>query len=892
MKIRYISTFLLIFSMLFSPNRASIVSAINKSPQPAQALPTASLVRVPQDYGDIQTAINQVSDGGIIEISAGTYNPPANGFKINDMHKGFTIRAHASDTVVINGAANRPLVLFINSAISAQKPVLFEGLIFTGGYSNTPGMAAGVTVMNGEATFVNCQFTNNRVTTVGSGGAAQFSNNSTVLVINSVFSGNSAGASGAAIEVQAHAKVYIHATQFTNNRTNLPNHATYAAGGAIHVGNSTVRISNSRFDSNQAGYVGGAIYAIGTWGDAIVTNVKVSNSTFINNQSVNDPSVPLSVPTEGGAFHTEANATAQIYDSRFINNKAMSGGAVNVYRASVQIEGSVFLGNQATSSGVGVPGGGAISVISNDVPGDLTNYPSGSVTLTDSYIQGRYTSIGTTGPIGGGVYIGGDYNRVYGANGVGKAGTVDSNRAVFTADRVAFVDLDVLKAAGGSSGGAIFSDLGKVNITNSIIAGNDALGSTSFGGAIVAIDQSDFRIFSSSIMKNSAILWGGAVFGQGSNLQVNGSQLFENTASSLGGALFTSPERNVVLNMTGALENSVLSNNNGPMIFDDDSQTGAINQMVYNGNQIYPNTSVYQDSNIGSILSVAGLNGLVINRQNGISTDKSTIDNTAFGSAPLIGSIMAVPSKLLPNGAAGDTGAMSTYLAYGWDGGTATLDGASVTGNAGWSATTGAGNHILSVNGTAFNAAVSQAPVTQATFTIDKTVFPYILNWQLTAGTFIDAMIDNHANITPAASGSVQVSPTVSDAPYWLYVMTKEGGIAIQAGMLPLLSAPSDIYILADVGGRADYGIIVMTNIGGGTLSWSATTQSPYFTLGKSSGQFTTEDTIPLLVNDQSAGTFTGQVTIDAGAAGQKIVNVHITVLPILWRIYLPNVNR
>ncbi len=58
------------------------------------------LVRVPQDAKTLDVAIGRVADGGVIEMAAGTYPSPPNGFAINNARKGFTVRA-ARDTTAI-----------------------------------------------------------------------------------------------------------------------------------------------------------------------------------------------------------------------------------------------------------------------------------------------------------------------------------------------------------------------------------------------------------------------------------------------------------------------------------------------------------------------------------------------------------------------------------------------------------------------------------------------------------------------------------------------------------------------------------------------------------------------------------------------------------------------
>ena len=886
---RLFLTLILLFPLFFSAN--DIPEGMN-----SVVMANAPIVQV-RNSTELQNAINSIADGGIIEMMAGTYyspnSPSYGGFQIGDMRKGFVIRAAPGATVYIDGQGSRALFRFINTSLSAQKPVTFTGINFRNGYSNTAGLAAGVTLQNAEATFINCGFTNNRGTINAAGGATQVSNNSIALFVNSSWSDNTTPVSGAAIEIQEHAKVYIHASQFFNNRTNIANHVTYSAGGAIHIGNSTVRISNSRFDNNQAGYVGGAVYAIGDYSNSLTTNVIIANSTFINNKAMNDPGVPLLYPTEGGAVHFESNAIGKIYNSRFFTNQAISGGAINTYRSGVTVEGSVFLGNQAT--GIGTTGGlgGAIAIISNDTPVDgNNNYPSASLSISDSYIQGRYGSVTNVAQVGGGIYAGGDVARVYGLN-VTKMGTVASNRATVTVDRVTFVDSDTLGQSGKTGGGgAIYGDLAAVTVRDSVILSSDASGGGGYGGALAAIDQSDMSVISTLIGKNSATMYGGAVFGQGSNINLSNTSMLLNTVgSSYGSAVFAAVEGNLNLNMTGNVQTSRFVNNSpSPDIFDDDRNSGPINTITYNQNNFYGNNYVYKNS-LTQNQTVSGLNSLVVTRSNGTSTDKATIANSAYGSLPKIGLILAAPSKVLSGGAVGDLGAQPAYLAYGWVGGNATVDGSTVSGNAGWSTTTTTGNHTLDVAGTSFTTSISQAPTPAATLTQSSNT----LTWSLNAGTFIEAMIDNQANIPPlASSGSVQVSPQYDDTPYWLYMLTKEGGVVVGVSREPQLSVPADVYALAGRNFGVNMGSIPVQNVGGGILSWTATNNSTdRITLQKTSGEIQKYEAIPFTVNPSlGVGLYTAQVVVVGGAAGTQTVTIHITVYDTLWKFFLPRVSR
>jgi hypothetical protein len=54
------------------------------------------------------------------------------------------------------------------------------------------------------------------------------------------------------------------------------------------------------------------------------------------------------------------------------------------------------------------------------------------------------------------------------------------------------------------------------------------------------------------------------------------------------------------------------------------------------------------------------------------------------------------------------------------------------------------------------------------------------LSWNLSSGTFVDAEMDQGTRITPATSGSVQVSPSATTT-YRIFVATEEGGSVAEA---------------------------------------------------------------------------------------------------------------
>ena len=236
---------------------------------------------------------------------------------------------------------------------------------------------------------------------------------------------------------------------------------------------------------------------------------------------------------------------------------------------------------------------------------------------------------------------------------------------------------------------------------------------------------------------------------------------------------------------------------------------------------------------------------------------------------------------------------MLSYLGYAWSGGSATLDGQAVSGNAGMSSA-GPGTHTLSVGGTDFTASISQAPTPAAAFTVTGVSLD-TLNWSVTGGTFLDAAIDHGVTIPPSSSGSVQVSPPV-DTDYWLYVITQEGGIvkSVNTGT-PILNVPAAINILAGLNYSVNKGYCTIKNDGGQTLNWTATSQTPsLITMDTPAGQTTTHGTIvfTLNVSSLSPGDYVGYIYVDGGTGGTAQVTVNVKLVDILYKVHLTLVAR
>lgn len=683
-------------------------------PISTQAAPDAAFIRVPQDLSNLQDAINQVSDGGVIEINAGTYTAPSNGFQITNLNKGFTIRAAPGASATLSGGGSKIILRFMNSTLAQGRTVYFERLIFADGYSAQDGLAAGVTMRQAQGVFTGVTFKNNNGNQpITAGGGIVVASGSSAVFTDCLWQDNRAKNFGGGLTVSDQSTVKVFSSQFLGNRTNYPGHLPTAAGGGIHVGNSTLSVFNSRFENNQAGYVGAGLYAIGTWKDPVTTpaaRVYVYNSTFVNNLSKRDPSVSFHSPTEGGAFHAEDQTKALIYHSTFTTNQANIGGAVSNYRADIEIMDSFFFGNRATGIGSANGFGAAISATSNDGNDATTGYgaynrPSARLTVRSTLIQGRYSTVTTVGQAAGGLYAAGDGYRVYGIS-VPKMGTVADNRAQVVVENVIFNDLDVQETAdrqpGTGTGGALVTDLAEIHMNNSLVTNSDAFGQDAQGGGLLFINQSLAYVTGVTVAYNTSQWLGGGIMAQGSEIHITQNALFGNEVSpgvsetvgvSYGAAVFSSPDSGRNLNVNGSLDDNILSANVGLPVFDDD-RNGPINEVRYNDNQVYSTSfggTVYTDSLPNYCCKdLSWLNSATIVRSNGTTTKKSFTPNSSLSSQPALGYLISVPSYYDEvNG---------NYLGYAWSGSSAKLDNVTLTNKAGVVHTTQPGEHTLVVS--------------------------------------------------------------------------------------------------------------------------------------------------------------------------------------------------
>lgn len=738
--------------------------------------------RVPAQ-GTLQQAIAAVADGGIIEIAAGTYAAPSGGFTILNAQKAFTIRAAAGASVVLDGAGTN-ILRFSNSSLATGKPVTFERLTFSGGVSPAGNTGGAVTLVEADATFIGCTFQNNASQAVDGGGGAILAQASRLLVLSTTFNGNNAKRYGGAIGAAGASRVGIHASQFVNNRVNLPNHFADSLGGAIFLLDSTLRFTNTNFENNQAGFSGGAIYSFGTWSTPLSTprtDIIGSASTFIGNRVQRDATSPAPGAVTGGAIQTEDHVTLRLYNTKFYSNSATQGGAIANYRSIVEIYDTVFMTNKATGTAPGDGYGGALLVVSDDQNiSDSQNRRTGSLLVRDSLIRSDATRAAR---YGGCIVAIGDTNRAYGlAGSIPQMGTIAENRAVLDIAGSAFTDCVAGENAGGGFGGAIMTQLADVRINDTIFLQNQAqrggTPNTGSGGALAMFDNSTANVQNSSFVRSAASFTGGAIWLQGSHLDVSASRFLDNqmlTGAWGGAVLFAAPENlgapRPPANVTGLLQNNVIAGTTGGVaILDYDSANTPYSLVRYGSNSVFPNdTTFYANPQAPGVQTVAQLNGLSLH-----GTPKAPTPNSGLGAAPLSGHLVVAPRTALATTAPREP--VAVFVTSGAS--SIRLNGNNQPALGLFPAAMGL--NTLTADSSTFTDDGVQAAIPATTFSASPadvvTGGSTTLSWATISGTFLAELVTGGVEPTPGSSGSFVVTGLPADRTYRSLLVTREGG--------------------------------------------------------------------------------------------------------------------
>lgn len=248
--------------------------------------------------------------------------------------------------------------------------------------------------------------------------------------------------------------------------------------------NTSVSFSNCKFIDNSKNATTSAINIQSNASTAsIFTSVNFSDCEFVCNQKDNSGG---SIMITGRTISTATPTSVNFINGVFANNKATStagkGGALFIGNNSkVTINGTYFFNNICQTSGASAAndGGGAISIVSDNT--GLSTAARTDVNISNALFYGNSVT-GTAA--GGAIAL------------IGASGHTNANRPKLSISNTIF---DKNKSA--SSGGAIYTSYGELNISNSTFKKDTA----TTGGAI-SVNQSTsvFTLANDSFINNNA----------------------------------------------------------------------------------------------------------------------------------------------------------------------------------------------------------------------------------------------------------------------------------------------------------------------------------------------------------------------------------------------------
>ncbi len=494
-------------------------------------------------FTDIQTAINNASNGDTIYLGGKTFTASGSTINVNKnviICGGTSANPDSVSTLTGNGNNNVMFTLsasgiilkninFINSngdsAVGAISIQASDCTISDCSFDYCKAQNGGAIYGSSSASNTkidNCNFTNNEGKWYGNGGAIYLEGTS-CEIRNSIFESNSAGHYGA---IYSKGSTTVENCKFNSNSaqdntngaiyslgvTNVNNcNFTQNNGGIIYSGSNS-EIKNCNFESNTAQGNPVTVTSLGT--------TTVDNCNFTNNQA--------------GGIYSIGNA--EISNSNFHN---LNGGSYNKHNfGAIYCEGSTnvdncdFENNQVPyNDGYGGVYSNGETTVSNSnftSNGGGAIFSTSNAELINCNIENHETGHAAVIILGSATVRSSNFTNNKGSDSNGGALSVNGVNSLI--DGCNFIANEVTKNY--LSGGAIAIVGSGSTISNSNFERNKA----GQGGAI-EIATAGINIDNCNFTENEATN-GGAIEVYNDNATISNSNFNENTATSQGGAIY------------------------------------------------------------------------------------------------------------------------------------------------------------------------------------------------------------------------------------------------------------------------------------------------------------------------------------------------------------------
>lgn len=524
-------------------------------------------------FSDLQTALDNASEGDQIWIRTGIYVPEntdtiTSVYSINkalELYGGFSGNENAledrpndgsSPTILSgdilgdddanNNTANRTdnsrHVVYVDSFITA--PTIFDGLIISNGNTSNSSdldnvLTHGGGIITYSAISVNNVVFRNNFARSGAGIALMEIGTQGSTFTNCTFEQNTVTSQAGGLLIRNSADITVTDCQFLNNET--------SRGALYPLRSSNIDISNCLFEGNlNAGGFGGAFFS---WNNQ---NLSLDNCTFNANSSINAGCAYI----DGRELPPNTTNNLNITNCTFNGNSTIDGfgGAVYFFRMGYTMDNCTFELNVANGgSGGAIYNGGeqkTFSISNTDFTGNsgafggaIASYTAGTIGSVDN-CKFSQNAANTSG---GAIITGFTANVAY-SNCQFEANTASFGAASFNQNDSTVVSFDnssFIANNATTSGGAISISGGiEVSINQSEFTGNS---SGEVGGAInffeaggeASLDMSSLSITNTGFLGNLSGNQGGALNLSNVDTDITSSYFLQNQADAdgFGGAI-------------------------------------------------------------------------------------------------------------------------------------------------------------------------------------------------------------------------------------------------------------------------------------------------------------------------------------------------------------------
>ena len=572
----------------------------------------------------------------------------------NSMASGGLIR----DCIFINNSAYTKHGGALNWYRTMDSTI--DNCLFINNYASSDGGALYTGDQGGNSfnlTFINCQFYNNTAAKHGGAIANQMGKS---YIYNITFDGNKAGYSGGSIlmkEGPARDTIIDHCYIY-NSYCTQKNDEYGHGGGAIHIGDDNITISNSAIinstsDLTFGGAIsfeafkdkmgkwhyaryaslinvtiqnvatnnanGGAIYWSGDYG--YMYNVTIFNASSNSKYGSEANGGAIYISGSNGNFNNIAIASSSSNNNNPANSNTANGGAIYVSGKTNAFTNVTIDDSQASSVRMDANGGAIYwsgssgSLINASISNTLANGKGGAIYWSGSaktfenvsieYSQTNVTSSTTieNNGCGGAIYTTtiDELKNVYIVDALAstESGDIKGGAIYFAGSKlnnVTVIGSRAVTGDGASYGGAVYLQAGSTtDIRDSMFRVNSA----DFGGAVFS--DRKINVYTTLFIGNVA-LDGGAIYVQTGDISLTDST-FELNSAKRGGAVFTD---DVLLKIDGsALRNNTAEEKGGAIYHNLINEAGTtyirnsdvVNNTAFQGSAIYT-TKFFELTNV------------------------------------------------------------------------------------------------------------------------------------------------------------------------------------------------------------------------------------------------------------------------------------------------------